>query len=479
MSLSIRWRLAIGIILAFTVTLVIVLLTVHLSLQRSLRADLDARLSRDVERVLAQVILVGPIESPERLQEIVEQNSQTTTPDSPFVTVIRGVDGSVLAAPANLDTGQLDLSPEELATVLDGGTLSRELALTGGEEFRVRTSALTFGGRTLGIVQAGETTEAATQPLETLALILILEGVAGAAAVLVLAYWLSRGAVKPLGDVIDIAAEIEASDLHRRINASRRPAEVQRLADTFDAMLERLERAFQAQRNFLYDVSHELRTPLTALRGNIEVLLMDDRLEQETREQFERMAAEAARLTRLTNNLLYMASAEAGREVEHRPVDMDVLCLEVLRQTQHLRRDVVVQLGTEDQVTVLGERDLLKQLVLNLVENGVKYVPAGGRVTLSVYKANGQARIVVQDNGPGIDPETLPHIFERFYRGDNRAGGVKGGIGLGLAIADWIARSHGGSIGVESEIGRGSTFTVTLPIGEETEVDAPLPAPSA
>lgn len=482
MSLSIRWRLAIGIVFAFAATLVIVLVTAHLFLQRSLTSDLDARLSRDVERVLAQVILAGSVDDSQRLQEIVEQNSLTTASDSPFITVLRGPSGDILAAPSGFDTGLLDLSLEELDAVLEGGSMSREVELIGGREFRVRTSGLIVDGQVVGIVQAGETTATATRPLDNLALILVLEGVAGVVVALIIGYWLSRGAIKPLEDVIDVAAEIEASDLHRRINAQSRPSEVQRLADTFDAMLERLDRAFQAQRNFLYDASHELRTPLTGLRGNIDVLLMDDRLDQDTREQLERMAAEAARLTRLTNNLLYMASAEAGREVERRPVELDVLCLEVCRQTQHLRRDVVVLLGKEDQVTVLGERDLLKQLILNLMENGIKYVPSGGRVTLSVCKIDGQAQITVQDNGPGIDPEILPHIFERFYRGDSRSrGGPRSGIGLGLAIADWIVRSHGGRIEVESDVGRGSTFQVTLPAGEEIVegVSQPPSAPSS
>jgi signal transduction histidine kinase len=475
MSLSIRWRLAIGIIVAFVITLVVVLLTARVFLERSLTSDLDSRLSSNVDRVLAQVILAGT--GSEALQEIVDQNSLTTTSDSPFITVIRDLDGEVLAAPSGVDATVLDLSQERLDEVRRGGSFSSEAELVGGQEFRVRTAPLIVNGEVTGIVQAGETTAGTTGPLDNLELILLLEGLAGAAAALLLGYWLARGAVKPLQDVVEVAAEIEASDLHRRIGARDRPAEVQRLSDTFDAMLERLDKAFQAQRNFLYDASHELRTPLTVLRGNIDVLLMDDRLDQDTRDQLERMGAEAERLTRLTNNLLYMASAEAGREVERRPVELDVLCLEVFRQTQHLRRDVVVQLGKEDQVTVLGERDLLKQLILNLVENGIKYVPAGGKVTVSVSKTNGDAEVAVEDNGPGIDPETLPHIFQRFYRGDNRAGGgVRGGIGLGLAIADWIARSHGGRIDVESEVGRGSTFRFILPVGQGTGEAAPEPS---
>jgi signal transduction histidine kinase len=157
-----------------------------------------------------------------------------------------------------------------------------------------------------------------------------------------------------------------------------------------------------------------------------------------------------------------MASADAGREPERRPVELDVVCLEVLRQTRDLRHDVKVTLSEEDQVTVLGDRDQLKQMVLNLVENAIKYTPAGGEVTLSLTKNETHAELRVKDTGPGIPPDVLPHIFQRFYRGNQR--GLMGGTGLGLAIADRIARSHGGSIQVDSEVGQGSEFAVYLPV---------------
>lgn len=281
---------------------------------------------------------------------------------------------------------------------------------------------------------------------------------------IIIGFWLARGAVKPLQEVVGVAAEIEASNLDRRIGARDGPAEVQKLADTFDAMLERLGAAFQQQRNFVLDMSHEVRTPLTALRGNIDVLLMDDRLDGETRSHLERMSGEVARLVRLTSNLLYLAHADAGRELDRRPVDLDLLCLEVYRQTKDLRPEVEFRLGHEDQVTVVGDRDLLKQLILNLVDNSLKYTPAGGKVTLSLHQDGDRARIVVQDTGPGIAPEEIPLIFQRFYRAANSEQRISGGAGIGLAISDWIAKAHGGEIVVESQVGKGSLFTVILPL---------------
>lgn len=307
-------------------------------------------------------------------------------------------------------------------------------------------------------------TQGVVEPVNTLLVILIAEGAVATVVAVGAAIWLSRGAVGPLQRVIDVAAEIQASDLRRRIHAERQPEEVQKLADTFDAMLERLEKAFREQQHFIMDVSHELRTPLTALKGQLEVMLMHKHLDPDTREQYERISSEVSRMIRLTSNLLYMAGADAGREPEKRALELDVVCLEVARQGRDLRQDVRLKVGREDQVTVVGDRDQIKQMVLNLVENAVKYTPAGGQVTLSVYRNGSGAFVRVDDTGPGIPPDILPNIFTRFYRGNHR--GMMGGTGLGLAIAERIARSHGGSIQVESREGKGSTFTVRLPVAD-------------
>jgi signal transduction histidine kinase len=307
--------------------------------------------------------------------------------------------------------------------------------------------------------------------VDRLLVILIAEGVGATVLVVIVAVWLSRRAVKPLQQVIDVAAEIEASDLRRRIGAKGQPAEVQKLADTFDAMLARLDEAFQEQRNFVSEVSHDLRTPLTALQGNIDVMLMEEALEEQSRSHLEHMSEEVRRLTRMTSNLLYLASADAGREPERRSVELDVVCLEVVRQTRDLRRDVKLSLGNEDQVTVMGDRDQLRQMILNLVENALKYCTSGGQVTLSLGQVGGAARIEVADTGPGISPDVLPHIFQRFYRGQD--GARKAGTGLGLTIADRIARAHGGRIEAKSVVGEGSTFVVDLPMPADT---SPAPA---
>jgi len=461
MSISIRWRLAAGIISAFFLTLAVIFITVQFSLQRILTDDLDDALAGDASYVIAQVTLVG-FTNEAGLQERVQANANSAEGRTPFITVIRNTLGEEIVHTSGVQYQNLDLTPEELNDVLAGKTRERTLELPGQQEYRIRTERLTLAQDVVGVVQVGRVTAGVVAPVNTLLIILIAEGIGAALLTVAVAIWLSHGAVKPLQRVIDVAAEIQASDLRRRIEAKRQPSEVQKLADTFDAMLERLEKAFEEQQHFVMDVSHELRTPLTVLKGNIDVMLMAQGLDNETRSTYERMSAEVARLIRLTSNLLYMASADAGREPERRSIELDLVCLEVLRQSRDLRPDVQLGLGHEDQVTVIGDRDQIKQMVLNLVENAVKYSPAEGAVTLSLHKDDSLARIQITDTGAGIPPDILPHIFQRFYRGNHRS--MMGGTGLGLAIADRIARSHGGSIAVRSRVGHGSTFTVSLPL---------------
>jgi signal transduction histidine kinase len=181
---------------------------------------------------------------------------------------------------------------------------------------------------------------------------------------------------------------------------------------------------------------------------------------------------EVDRLTRLVGDLTLLARADAGGlPLDMKPTELDNLLFEVYRQVSLLDKPVEVVVTEVDQVCVNGDPDRLKQLLLNLVENGMKYTPNGGRVTISLSQANGWAQIGVTDTGIGIPPEDLPYIFDRFYRVDKARNRAQGGTGLGLSIAKWVAQAHGGDIHVESEVSRGTTFTVVLPVWQkETSV---------
>lgn len=465
MSISIRWRLVAGIVLAFVATLAVIFITVQFALARILWGDLDDDLTNNAARVQAEA-LIRPIDSP-AFQDLIEGFAQRAEGRTPFITVIRDTEGDRVLSSAGVQPDSTRLTPAEYEKVLSGDTVTKTLDLPGGDEYRVRSQPLVIGREVVGIIQVAQVTEGVTGPVNTLLVILVAEGIGATILTVAVAFWLARGAVRPLERVIDVAADIQAHDLRTRINATKQPTEVQKLADTFDAMLGRLEKAFQEQEDFVLDVSHELRTPLTVLKGSIDVLLMDPELDTGIRDKLEQMSGEISRMIRLTGNLLYMAAADAGREPEHKTVELDVLCLDVVQQSRSLHHDVKLAMGREDQVSVSGDRDQIKQMVLNLVDNALKYTPAGGEVTLSVYKDGSFAEVSVRDTGPGIPPDILPHIFERFYRGDHRS--LMGGTGLGLAIANRIAKAHGGDIVAESELGEGTTFVVKLPLSPESQ----------
>jgi signal transduction histidine kinase len=253
---------------------------------------------------------------------------------------------------------------------------------------------------------------------------------------------------------------------------------VGQLAGAFNEMLERLESIFRAQRRFVADVSHELRTPLTTIRGNVDLLR---RIGGTDSESLCAIQKETDRMTRLVGDLLLLAQADAGHlPIAREPVLIDAVMAEIAHQTRVLvenRLQVILdcpQLEGDEPLIVRGDADRLKQLLLNLADNAIKYTPDGGQVFLCLSQTDGWVRLTVADTGSGIPPEDLPHIFDRFYRAEKsrwrkpspseESPGV--GVGLGLSIAHWIAAAHGGHIEVQSERGKGSAFHVWLPLAE-------------
>jgi two-component system, OmpR family, sensor kinase len=448
-GLAIRWRLTAWITAAFIATIVVIFIALRLALGQILYRDVNADLPTEFNSAQAAVVF-----------------GNLNLSQFPFPVVVRDPNGGVTASNEQADPRVMALSDNDIVSiVVENRSTDADLTIK-GESFRVRSGRVSYRGQ-VSIVQVGRSTQAIDDVLRTLTLILLAGGAIASLVVLAVGYWLARRTLRPVEQITQAAAEIEASDLKRRIGARGRPTEIQRLADTFDGMLARLESAFAQQRNFVMDVSHELRTPLTGLRGNLDVMLMDENVDADSRAQLEKMSAEVGRLIRLTSNLLYLAHAEAGREIVRRPVELDALCLEVIYQARALRDDVSVRLGHEEQITVSGDRDLLKQLVLNLVDNAMKYSPQGGEVTVSLFGKGDQAEIIVADQGPGIPAEQLGRIFERFYRVPNNQSRTIGGAGIGLAISRWIAQAHGGDIRAESGTGKGSRFIVTLPLVRE------------
>lgn len=335
-----------------------------------------------------------------------------------------------------------------------------------GVHLRVLSAPLMFGNRTIGVLQVAT----GMSVIDTTRgnLLSILVATAMISAVLAgLGSWLILGsALSPLETVTDTVEQINrADDLSRRI-PYQGPAhdEVGNLVESFNQTLERLESLFTSQQRFIADVSHELRTPLTVIKGNVDLMRRMKRFDTESLSSID---AEAGRLTRLVGGLLLFAQAESGKlALAMKPVELDSLLTEVFQEMRVLAGDKVKIKMTEiDQILVAGDRDRLKQVLLNLVANAIQYTPQGGEVFLSLAKVGEQARVIVRDTGPGIPPEDLPHIFDRFYRAEkSRTRSKTTGFGLGLSIANWIVEHHGGQIKVESKEGKGTTFAIWLPL---------------
>jgi len=321
-------------------------------------------------------------------------------------------------------------------------------------------------GQIMGWLQAAQSLAAVQEALENLRVQLLL----GLPLVLFLAgaggFFLANRALRPIDDITRTAQAIGASDLSRRLDYRGPLDEVGRLANTFDRMLDRLQEAFSRERRFTADAAHELRTPLAVLKGHIGVTLGRPRAPATYERTLRDLEREVDRLIRLTTDLLFLSRLDQGRLLwQPERLALGELLTAVVEQVQPLAGEKGLTLTTviAPDLDVEGDADHLIRLFLNLLDNAIKYTPAGGEITVAAERHGAGIDVVVHDTGPGIPPEDIPHLFERFYRVDADRSRKSGGAGLGLAIAYEIARSHNGDLSARSEPGQGTTFTVYLP----------------
>lgn len=356
-------------------------------------------------------------------------------------------------------------SPGQPGTPGGGGFLTATAA-DGRDRTRLYAAPLSTDGVLLGYLEAGASLNRLDESMERLRLLLGAMGIVGLMAALLGGWAIAASALRPVHVMANTARAIALSrGFSRRLPELGRRDELGHLAGTFNEMLASLDEAYRAQQRFVADASHELRTPLTAIQGNLELLeRAPDAPDAERAETIHHLRKEAERMSRLVSDLLILARADAGQSARLRRLELDRLLLGVLRDASAMATGQKVSLRTIDQVEIMGDPDLLRQLLLILMDNALRYTPEGGEITLGLHTEPGAAVITVSDTGIGIDSNDLPHIFERFYRADKARAKEKGGTGLGLSIARWIADQHGGDISAESKPGSGSTFTVRLPL---------------
>ena len=364
-----------------------------------------------------------------------------------------------LTAQEYLNAARTKPRPYYLATATDGST------------HLVVLNVIRSGTRAVGIVQLSIPAAAIDEALSADRLL----AVAGSLIVLLLALLLSPlivgRALRPLEQMSTTAGKLAAGDYKQRVAVPRSQDEIGKLAVAFNQMASGIDQAFEVRRqseeqmrHFVADASHELRTPLTSIAGYIDVLGRREVVDPETLQtSLAAMQQESARMTRLVNDLLMLTRFESGRVPSRQPVVLDQFVSQALDELSLRDKGAVESRDLRPGVTVQADPEALKQVVTNLAQNALKYAP-GAEQHWSVFQVDGRAAIRLQDSGPGISRQDLPHIFERFYRGEKARDRSTGGSGLGLAIAKSIVEAHQGTIEASSEPGRGATFTAWLPL---------------
>lgn len=385
------------------------------------------------------------------------------------VVQILSESGTILFRSKNLGTASLPFLSEELTGLRACQWKNQTIDLTDQGRFRLITqNGKEEKGRGPGFfvqiaMPLGDMEKNLSRLVWTLGASISLAGLLFAIGI----WFLVGRALKPVAAIVRATNQIKADNLEKRLDIPKTGDEIEQLALTLNAMLKKLELSFQQMRQFIADASHEIRTPLGILMGETDVALRTAHSPQEYRQALENNREEMTRLACLVERLLLLSHMETGQwRWQKQSINLKELACELAEKTQLLgsEKNLRVALKADEEFIIEGDAMRLRQLLLNLADNAVKNSHPQGRILLALLRENGHVKISVQDEGVGISPEHIPKIFDRFYRVDKARERERGGYGLGLAIAQTIAQAHQGKIEVQSEVGRGSLFTVKLPL---------------
>jgi two-component system OmpR family sensor kinase len=456
--MSIRFRLT----LLYSVILVLALIAFGTALYASQAAAASAR---------SQALLVNSAQAIRNFGRL--PGPPSNEPARRFARAeiyaqVRSIDGTVVDRSPNLEGITLPLSDEALRKLQSGDTWLETTQLA-SVHLMVYSAPSLADGRVTGVIQVARSLAEQDQALQELQRILLIAGAIATLVAFGLGWVFAGTALHPIGRLTETARIIGAErDFGRRVEYTGPNDEIGQLAATFNTMLTELQSAYhqteqtlQIQRRFVADASHELRTPLTIIRGNLGLLRRDPPISAaDRRDVLNDTVEESERLIRLVHSLLMLARSDAGRVLRHEVVQIGPLIDELCRQTRALEPERTLTCEAVP-ASVIGDRDALKQVLVILLDNARKFTPPQGRIDISSAVIGDTVTLRVRDTGCGIAPAALPHIFERFYRGDSARTG--GGAGLGLAIAAALVEAMQGQITVESRVGVGSTFSVGLP----------------
>jgi heavy metal sensor kinase len=428
-----------------------------------LRADLEASIDRDIRA--ASVLIANGYEQ-EGTEEFLDRTA-TALPGSGAAAQVLDPGGRVLLAFGEPASGRRLPAARAFADALAGRShVMTVVSRDPKERFRAVISPVRRHGRARVLVVA-ESLQSVERSVDQVLLLLLIAGPAALAATAVGGWWLARKALLPVERMTSQAGQIGIDRLHDRVAVPPAKDEIAHLAVTLNAMLDRLERGVKDKHRLIADASHELRTPLAVMRSELDVSLWTDELPGDARAVLESAREEVDRMSRTVDNLLTLAQVDEGR-LELLPARVDLheaieSAVRPLRPLAAAKRVRIVVDGEPYEVQADPQR--IHQALTNLVENAIKFSPPDGEVRIAAWRGGEEVGVTVRDQGPGIPADAQAHVFDRFYRVDRARSREVGGSGLGLAICDEVAGAHGGRVWLDSEEGRGSSFTLALPAG--------------
>ncbi len=462
---NIRFKLTLWYIVILGIVLTSFSTFLYLTLARSLYKGIDTKIRSIAEVIASSSTNPYSQYSFSNLDRMLRE-SFDVKPLTKFIQVL-DESGRVGKKSENLRHLQLPISMRALKNASQGKITFETTKALGEYPLRMITVPVIRRRHIINIVQVATSLEEVEEVLKTLLLILWITVPSALAVASLGGLFLANKALRPVDEITKTARMITSKSLNQRIKLRKSKDEIGRLAETFNDMISRLGRSFKQIRQFTADASHELRTPLTILKGEIEVGLRRRRRPKEYKEILASNLEEVNHMSQIVDDLLFLSKADMGEvHLEKHRINLAKLVFEIHAQAQTIAmaKDIRVHISNDVDGVVIGDRLKVRQLLLNLVDNGVKYTPEGGEMKISLEKDDGRFKLRVIDNGIGIAPEDQPHIFDRFFRVDRARSREAGGSGLGLSICKWIVEAHGGQITVESDLGKGSIFTVTLPL---------------
>ena len=472
LHLGVRLQLTCWYTAIFGLLLLLAGVVIYINLSNSLAGSPDAALKLRAQQLAEgvsldqnQIVTHGAISDLPGFDP--SDNRLTSQADVNFDNLVRLLDVQRQVIYETPAFQKIHIPIASITQPLQGSPWQGTVTVADDQEVRIYSRTIADDGKVIAIIQVGASLnqvqsvqEQVTTELLIAALFVLLLGALGS-------YWLAGRAFAPIRHLIEVTRTIKGGDLRQRVPVPQTSDEVQALALTFNEMLASLEQTLNRQRRFVSDASHELRTPVAVIRSKTELALQQPGDLEEYMTVLRQINGESERLGHLISDLLALARADEGNtlfEMEVVPLHLLAEAVAANAEPFALKRDLRLRVEASEPVDVRGDEARLIQVIMNLLDNAIRYTRPGGCVTLCIAGTQEQATLIVRDTGVGIQPKHLPHIFDRFYRVDSaRTHNSDSNSGLGLAIVAWIVRAHHGTIDVESQLGHGSTFTVTLP----------------